>query len=108
MSAATSGHQIDYKVVPPTPRDLGVLIPGVRTCQKYRSGTSNTIPHGGPANSGIIFGSNTNLGTRWWIDSTDFQGRLVVSPLNNRDPLGRRVMPQFKVNSLFRRDMDQP
>jgi hypothetical protein len=108
MSAAASGHQINYKVVPPTPKDLGALLPGVRSYQKFREGTSNTIPHGGPGNTGIIYGSNTNLGTRWWIETTDYRGRLVTFPLNNRDHLGRRAMPQFKVDSLFSRDANQP
>jgi len=104
MSAATSGHQINYKVVPPTAKDLGALVPGVRSAQKYREAASK----GGFGQTGIISGSNTNLGTKWWIHGYDFRGRTIAFPLNGKDPLGQRTMPQFKIDSLLRRDDDQP
>ena len=104
MSAAASGRTIKYKVVNPTPKDLGQLVPGVRSAQKYRKAASK----GGFGQTGIITGSNTNLGTKWWIHGEDFRGRTITFPLNGKDPLGTRIMPQFKIDSLFRRDEDQP
>jgi hypothetical protein len=104
MSAAATGHSIKYKVVDPTPKDLGQLVPGIRTAQKYREAASK----GGFGQTGIIYGSNTNLGTKWWIAGEDFRGRVITFPLNNRDPKGTRYMPQFRINCLFRRDNNQP
>ena len=104
MSAATTGHSIKYKVVDPTPKDLGQLVPGIRSVQKYRQAESK----GGFGQTGIITGSNTNLGTKWWISGKDFRDRIITFPLNNRDHLGTRIMPQFKIDCLFRRDEDQP
>lgn len=104
MSAATSGHTIKYKIINPTQKDLGSLVPGTRTVQKYRKAASK----GGFGQTGIIYGSNTNLGTKWWIHGYDFRGRTITFPLNGKDSLGARVMPQFKIDSLFRKDEDQP
>lgn len=104
MSAATSGHTIKYVVVNPTQKDLGMLLPGVRVVQKYRNADSK----GGFGQSGIIYGSNTNLGTRWWLHGVDYKNRTVAYPLNSRDALGHRYMPQFKINCLFNRDICQP
>jgi len=104
MSAATSGHQILYKVVDPTPRDLGVMVPNERVVQKFRQAENKA----GPSESGIVIGSNTNLGSKWWVAGIDLKNRLVCIPLNGRDELGQRYMPQFKVDALFRLDEDQP
>jgi hypothetical protein len=104
MSAATSGHQINYKVVDPSQRDLGQLVSPLRVVQKYRLEASK----GGPGQTGIIYGSNTNLGSKWYISGKDFKDRTIVTPLNGKDILGTRYMPKFKLNSLFRRDNDQP
>jgi hypothetical protein len=105
MSAAASGRSIKYKVINPTQKDLGALIPGVRTAQKYREAISDGAGYG---NTGIVYGSNTNLGTRWWIHGYDYFNRIVAYPLNGRDALGQRNMPQFRIDSTFNRDINQP
>jgi hypothetical protein len=104
MSAAASGHNINYKVVSPTPQDLGELVPTMRVVQKYRKDLSL----GGPAESGIIIGANTNLGSKWYLKGVDYKGITIAMPLNGRDLLGDRHMPDFKIRALFRRDEDQP
>ena len=104
MSALASGHDVSYKVIDPTPEDLGVMVVNTRVVQKFREAESK----GGPGQSGIVFGANTNLGSKWFIKGTDRQGRLATVPLNGRDILGTRYLPRFKVDSLFRLDADQP
>ncbi len=104
MSAALSGHVIKYVVVDPTPKNLGEMVPVSRVAQKFRLDESK----GGPANSGIVFGANTNLGSKWFVTGRDFRDRLVMMPANGRDLLGIRYMPEFKVKSLFRLDEGQP
>jgi hypothetical protein len=104
MSAATSGHQISYKVVKPTPKDLGVMVPLERVAQKFRKAENKA----GPPESGIVIGSNTNLGSKWWISGVDRKERLICYPFNGKDEKGRRYMPRFKVDALFRLDEDQP
>jgi hypothetical protein len=94
--------QLKYKVINPSQKDLGLLIPQIRVAQKYREGENK----GGPEKSGIIWGSNTNLGIKWYLREI-YQGNIVAMPLNNRDHLGDRAMPQFKINALFRLD-NQP
>jgi len=104
MSAALSGHVINYVVVDPTTKDLGEMVPVTRVIQKYRLDESK----GGPGNSGLIFGANTNLGSKWFVTGVDFKNRLIMMPANGRDLKGIRYMPEFKVKSLFRLDEDQP
>ena len=105
MSATSSGHVGNYVVVPPYTRDLiGAITQNVRVAQKYRPGESK----GGFADSGIIMGSNTNLGTKWYYQKDDYRDRWIMIPLNNRDPLGARKLPEYKVHALFERDSHQP
>ena len=105
MSALASGHSGNYTVVAPYTRDLiGNISPGVRAVQKYRPGESK----GGYAESGIITGSNTNLGNKWYAQKRDFKDRLIMIPFNGKDALGARHLPDWKVYALFNRDENQP
>jgi hypothetical protein len=105
MSALASGHDVNYAVIPPYTRDaIGAIVSGVRVVQKYRPGESK----GGYAESGIITGSNTNLGNKWYMQKKDFKNRFVMIPFNGRDALGARHMPNWKTYSLFKRDEHQP
>lgn len=106
MSALASGYTCNgYYINPPYSRDIiGIIEPHARVLQKYRKSTNK----GGPPNSGLILGSNTNLGTRWYAQKYDYKSRLVMVPLNNRDALGARNMPEWRVKTLFKRGDNQP
>lgn len=85
-----------YLVIPPTASDLGDLVIHDRMYQKYRQG-----PSAGGEEGGIIAGSNTNLGTRWWIKGIDFKNRYIIFPLNNREHTGERYFPVFRLKANF-------
>ena len=95
---------ITYRVIAPQQRDLRSYVPDTTMFQKYRLAENK----GGFPESGIVYGSNTNLGTRWYINSVDYTTNMVVFPLNSKDALSERRMPEFKILALFRMDERQP
>lgn len=75
MSAASSGFDLPYNVVPPTDEDL-------TGCKKGR------ILH----YKDKMCGTAERLRSSWWISKVRNDGRIEVSPLNSRHVNGTLIV----------------